>query len=192
MGYIVGIDVDGVLADLMGEVLKQLALLAEEDKLICVPTMEELTTYIAADTLDEYTAAKVREILSSPGLAATLPLIDHNAPFVIDSLEQDGVIDHIYFVTTPYVSNPTWCDDRMSWIRKNFWHQEKDIIFIHDKWMLKIDYLIDDKPENVLQAKKHGIKPIVFDRPWNRHIDISIPRAFNWGQIEDYLRHDCN
>lgn len=45
-----------------------------------------------------------------------------------------------------------------------------EIIVTDDKTKHGLDWLLDDAPHNVLDARRHGIKAVTFERDWNRHV----------------------
>ena len=46
-----------------------------------------------------------------------------------------------------------------------------DIITIKEKWLLDVDYIIDDNPETIQKCFDKGIKTICIDKQWNKDCD---------------------
>lgn len=96
--------------------------------------------------------------------------------------------DHELFIVTAY--SPTTVVDKVDWVKKYFPHiNPKNIIFCNSKGLIKTDYLIDDGGHNILDYHNNGGKnPIVFDRPWNRHLPNTFKRATGWLQVERMIK----
>lgn len=45
------------------------------------------------------------------------------------------------------------------------------LVFSEKKWELDYDVFIDDSPDNILKIIKNGKIALVYNQPWNRHID---------------------
>lgn len=62
--------------------------------------------------------------------------------------------------------------------------KDEDIVLCGDKDLVRFDVLVDDRPDT---ARAIGpLKVVVFDQPWNRDTDLSIPhfqRAFGWEDV---------
>ncbi len=58
----------------------------------------------------------------------------------------------------------------------------RDLCFLGRKPEVQADAYIDDAPHNVLALRATDNRVIVFDQPYNRHLDG--PRAATWGQVE--------
>jgi 5'-nucleotidase len=58
----------------------------------------------------------------------------------------------------------------------------RDLCFLGDKPQVEADLYIDDAPHNVEALREQGNDVIVFDAPYNRHLDG--PRAHDWGEVE--------
>lgn len=62
----------------------------------------------------------------------------------------------------------------------------RDLTFVGDKPAVGADVYIDDAPHNVENLRNAGNYVIVFDQPYNRHIDG--PRARNWKEAYKLVR----
>lgn len=181
----IGIDVDGVIADLNREILRRLEARGVKN----LPSYNELVSYNTRFCVSERIAAEIDREMEASDLVPSLPLIDPNAKGVIKNLilKKNSLV---YFVTAPYYHNKHWMHQRLEWLVKHFGKNAyHTTIFAASvtKDLIDLDYLIEDHPRTILSARQAGIKPIVFDQPWNRNLPISIPRAFSWSQIEEYF-----
>ncbi len=61
----------------------------------------------------------------------------------------------------------------------------RDLCFIGAKSALHADLYIDDGPHNIEAFQKDGRKVIIFDQPYNRHLQGI--RAHNWQEVEHYV-----
>ena len=74
------------------------------------------------------------------------------------------------------------------WLKKHFtFIKQENIIFINDKSLLHLDYLIDDGPHNI-EDFKYGL-PIVYDMPYNEYLeDCNVfTRVKNWLEIKQWF-----
>jgi 5'(3')-deoxyribonucleotidase len=58
----------------------------------------------------------------------------------------------------------------------------RDICFLGNKPEVEADAYIDDAPHNVVELRRAGNPVIVFDQPYNRHLDGL--RATGWDEVE--------
>lgn len=63
---------------------------------------------------------------------------------------------------------------------------DKNYFEVKDKSLVACDYLIDDRPANVVNAFGQGI---LFNRAWNADV-TGYPRVYNWNEIINYFRLD--
>lgn len=61
----------------------------------------------------------------------------------------------------------------------------RDLCFLGDKPQVGADAYLDDAPHNVEALRAAGHVAIVFDQPYNRHLDG--PRASGWGEVEQLV-----
>lgn len=63
------------------------------------------------------------------------------------------------------------------------WNQlpHNELIFTEDKTKWNLDVLLDDAPHNIEQAQAAGIRAIIWDQPWNRHVEGE--RVYAWDQF---------
>lgn len=75
--------------------------------------------------------------------------------------------------------------DTVSWLDENR-IPYRDLCFLGDKPQVGADAYIDDAPHNVEALRAAGNAVIVFDQPYNRHLDE--PRARNWAEVEELVQ----
>jgi hypothetical protein len=79
-------------------------------------------------------------------------------------------IADIYIVTSPLHGATTWTFEREGWLKKHFGIEKKRIIHTSAKHMFAGDWLIDDKPANVLDyvsADPKSRQGVLWSQPWN-------------------------
>ena len=126
-----------------------------------------------------------------------------------DRLHRIGVLEHRMFRNMPVMPGAAEALWRLSdagvWIRiithrlgVNWGHQiavsdtvawlddagipYRDICFLGAKPEVEADCYVDDGPHNVEALRADGNTVIVFDAPYNRHLDG--PRALDWAEVE--------
>jgi len=61
----------------------------------------------------------------------------------------------------------------------------RDLCFLGRKPEVEADAYIDDAPHNVVELRRAGNTVVVFDQPYNRHLDG--PRATSWAEVEQLV-----
>ncbi len=129
-----------------------------------------------------------------------------------DRLHRLGVLEHRMFRTMPPIqgcADALWrLSDAGAWIRivthrlyTNWGHAVvvgdtvawldehgipyRDLCFLGQKPQVDADVYLDDAPHNVEALRERGSTVIVFDQPYNRHLDG--PRACSWREVEDLV-----
>ena len=98
----------------------------------------------------------------------------------IKTLVEQG--HEIYIATSTDVRNMEWKEELL---QKNFpFIPKKNLIRIHNKALLNVDVIVDDKLDNL---KSTFADRICFDQPWNRDesadFAYDIYRINHWGEI---------
>ena len=79
--------------------------------------------------------------------------------------------------------------NKQQWLKYHgFIENDKDFIQAYDKSLIKIDYLIDDKYDNVRDTFGYGI---LFSQPWNKKYDYD-PRVSNWEEVITVIKKKEN
>lgn len=126
---------------------------------------------------------KIYDYLHEPGFFLNLD-IKPNAKNVVESLSKDYEL----YIVTAY--SPDTCMDKTKWVEKHGLNIDvKNIIFINNKGLLDLDYLIDDGPHNFENFKGTGL---VFDMPYNKEIEDSQKRirVKSWKEIEKFFKQE--
>lgn len=79
------------------------------------------------------------------------------------------------------------CKGKIAWVEKELpFFPKENVIFINNKSLLNLDYLIDDAPHNIINF---GGNVIIFDKLYNRHIEESDTkkRLNDWSEIKSFF-----
>lgn len=151
----------------------------------------DMTKYVKKECgLDIY------ELMKTPGFFRHLEVKDHavevvtrlvennfNILIVSDSPKGYGHSD--YEKNTQFVSNPA--DDKRDWILEHFpMIPQSNIFFGSQKFYIRGDVLIDDKPDTFLKFQQLGLDCILMDRAYNQHIQTD-RRAKNLLEAEEMI-----
>ena len=129
-----------------------------------------------------------------------------------DLLHRKAVLEHRMFRTMPAVDGVAEALWRLSdagvWIRlithrlyANWGHAiavadtvawldevgipYRDLCFLGRKPEVEADAYVDDAPHNVAELRRAGNTVVVFDQPYNRHLEA--PRAVTWTEVESIV-----
>ena len=177
------LDVDGVLADFIGE-----ALAIANDLLGCAFRREHVHSFdfTTALGLTPYAAAAVkRRIGSTPGLARSLDVY----PGAIAGVRRLRQIADVYIVTSPWNSNPTWTHDREVWLRRHFAIPSEKVIHTSAKHVCVGDVLVDDRTETCVawrDAHPAGIT-VQWMTPHNRRDGWDGHSASSWDELVELV-----
>jgi 5'(3')-deoxyribonucleotidase len=165
------VDVDGVLADLVGELCHRLRGVG----LLAAP--EDVRHYDFSKVWPQTHLALVYEWMASPGFANELQWYA-GAPEFLAGLPGD-----IVALTHPYHRSQTWAYDRTQWLRGHVHH----IVLTASKHLVGGDVLVEDHLDNLnswLEAHPQG-RGVLIDRPWNRDKEAFGRRTFRCRSYAD-------
>lgn len=150
------------------------------DEVPPVPLMERKSFYLRDDYQKELLPV-VEDIYTAPGFFRDLPPIEGALQAVQRLLE----LGHdVRICTSPLNQYRNCVAEKYEWVEKHlgfdFTHR---IIVTKDKTVVNGDVLIDDKPV-VTGVQQPKWKHIIFDQPYNRHIDA--PRL-DWSSWQDKI-----
>lgn len=158
----IAVDVDGVLADMVGRLLERLSAAG-----YCYAE-SEVKHFDFSRTFSPTALSIANHIMGEPGFAASLDWYQGARVFL--SILQD--LGAVAIATAPYKGSPTWAADRVKWLSSRV--HPNDIISVPTP--LKhlatqfADVLVEDRVETLEAWKK--VRPdglaILIDRPWNR------------------------
>jgi len=163
---VLGIDIDGVVADFGNTILrymKQINPKAELNDIIEYGfdnmgiNAKELHTILKNfEHTKEYLSMRV----IPHAVEVTRKLFKNNEIYFISARDQyKGVVD-----------------DTFTWLRNNHFQSDGLICGQRDKYpivkKLGIDLVIEDNPDQIIELSKKGIECICFDQPWNQNLKI--------------------
>lgn len=168
---IIGVDVDDVTLELVSAWLKKYNTdhcdtLTESDiKSWDIGSYTKIGHRMYDYLKDPNLYAKVRPVKNSFLGVQTLRNMDFRVIFITSSsIEQSGVKYNLLYNT-------------------GYLNRREDYFEATDKSLIKCDYLIDDRPENVIEASGTGI---VYTREWNKSLKGYL-RVNNWNDIITYF-----
>lgn len=122
---------------------------------------------------------KMYDYLSDPSLYDGVTVVK-DAPWGIRKLRQMG--HRVVFVTA---STPEQSGRKYKLLQEyDLIDSRKNYVEALDKNLIKADFIIDDSPDNIIQAV---CQPIVFTREWNKYLGDIYPRVNNWTEIVLYF-----
>ena len=172
---IILLDVDGVVADMVGPLLAWAELYQLSEDIIDYD-------FVKCLTLEE--REEVEAIMERP------EFWEHGVGLMYGcrSFESGPVYANheVHFVTTPYRGCNGMTNARDEWIAECFGDSFVDrVTYTSQKHLVRGDRFLDDKPENVSKWQEWNPEgqAWIFDQPWNRKFDW--PRRFmGWTEAE--------
>ena len=160
----VGVDVDGVLADLMTPLFDLMNRLYRTS--YSVEHMEDwaIDPFIPEGRADEFW----RE-LGKPGLHARLKPY----PGAVEGMRALGEVADVYIVTSYLHGAETWVHERDAWLMEHFHIPRAQIVHTRAKYTFYGRALVDDKPDNVVEWQTehaHGLG-VLWGQPYNRRFE---------------------
>lgn len=178
------IDVDGVVADLMGGFEH---FIRERHGLELYP--REITTFhIVKSPAHEWLHAKIdldtqlADFLAHPNCYGHVDVID-GSQIVIDGFLKQGF--EIAFITATLKESPESYAPKFRWLAKHFPGVPVISCPSGQKHWLKADFGIDDRFDTCQRWSSAGTTPLLFRQPWNEAPEGV--RSFNWWEIADEL-----
>lgn len=146
--------------------------------------LSQIITYNLYDSFDESVADELLELFVDKRVYDSLQPYK-GAIRAVKSLVEQG--HEVYIATNTDVRNMEWKEQLLQkyfpFIPKN------NLIRIHNKALLNVDVLIEDKLENLI---KTFADRVCFDQPWNldecADFAYSIYRIHNWGEINNIIQ----
>lgn len=141
--------------------------------------MSQITAYNLHDNFDECVANELLALFTEKEVYSSLQPYK-GAVRAVKSLAEHG--HEIYIATSTDVRNMEWKEELL---QKNFpFIPKKNLIRIHNKSLLNVDVLVEDKMDNLTQTFADRI---CFNQPWNidegKDFAYSIYRIHHWGEI---------
>ena len=179
------VDMDEVMAQFVAKILRRWNALSGKNF-----TRDDITSWrmeevLGADRLGRTAEGLIDEWLAEDGFFEDLDPVP-GAVEGVNKLRAHGY-DVVFATSIPEVAVHSYTGKRR-WLRKHFPDMSmKDMVAISRKGLIDGDVLIDDGPHNIIEwmtPMRHDRIAIVFDAPWNRHVDGSgIYRAKTWSDV---------
>jgi len=169
------LDVDGVLADFHGGVLKLIKELFGYRL-----TIEDFKNWDYTSALEsEQQKETLRKEITRPGFLASLEPYP-GAEEAVAKLQRLG---EVICVTSPNHAVPTWIPERYWWLEYLFKIPPKEVILTGKKHLIDGDIMVDDHPDNVHSWKcRHPRKKgLLWDRPYSKKANL--PRVRSWDEL---------
>lgn len=178
--FVLGVDLDGVVADHTGRFREIVAELrgVEPDTLTLDRSWDFHEWGFAAD---EYNSLHHRAVTEFD-MIRTMPVID-GAANALWRLSDAGIwiriITHRLYVNWAHERS---VGDTAAWLDE---HRipYRDLCFLGAKPEVQANAYIDDAPHNITALRDMGNTVIAFDQPYNRHLTEG-PRATSWDEVE--------
>jgi 5'-nucleotidase len=181
--FVLGVDLDGVCGD-HTEAFRQVVAAERGVDPASLPTQVSWNFYEWG--LDDESFLEVhRRAVLEHRMFATMPVID-GAAEALWRLSDAGV--WIRLITHRLYAN--WghavaVGDTVSWL-DHAGIPYRDLCFLGQKPQVEADAYIDDAPHNIEALRAEGNEVIVFDQPYNRHVEGR--RARSWDDAERHVR----
>ena len=162
------VDVDGVLAEFVDELLRRY-----NRKYGTNIAKEHITDW----QLSQFLEHEYWDIMAEQGFWESLELtpLAHKLVDIIETKYPDKFA----FLTSLYHDKtPNAAAERARWLKRNFGSSmpSKLVVANHKGLVAKPgDIIIDDAPHHVTEAAKNGAVPIVVDQPWNKELYNGVP-----------------
>lgn len=122
---------------------------------------------------------KIYDYLKDPSLYDGILPVD-NASWGLRTLRRFGY--RVVFITA---STPEQSGRKYRWLQEwDLIDSRKNYVDALDKTLIKCDYLVDDNPDNIINATCQGV---VYTREWNKYLGNIYPRVSNWEEIVSYF-----
>jgi 5'(3')-deoxyribonucleotidase len=175
------VDVDGVLADLVGATIAEANFLTSLDRKPSEQTSWEILNLYSKEHHDRI----ISETFHKPGFCRQLPVMLGAQAFI----RELRTLGSVYIVTAPWpVAHWMW--ERTEWLMEHFGFAPSEIMQVPTglKPLVRGDVFIDDKPETVVEWENlNRGAGILVDAPYNQKADVRV-RAHDWFDVLDIVR----
>lgn len=184
----VGVDCDGVLADLLTPCLRIAG--------------EMLGRELAVDHL---TGWELDHIFPDPALAAAFwlrvgePGVCRNLepyPEALAGMKDLQEVADVYIVTSYLHGAPQWVYERDQWVQEHFGVTRNKMVYTEAKYTFSGRVLVDDKPQNIIKWTEEHPRGtgVLWSRPYNTgtkfhpRLDYKVCRINDWGRLVSLVR----
>lgn len=161
----VGVDVDGVLADLLTPLFDHFNAMFDTAYGVSHMSAWDITDLVPKGREEEFWQSFGRDFRVHDRLQAY--------PEAVDGMRLLGEVAEVYVITTYLRSAPTWVHDRDKWIMERFGIGKKRMVHTAAKHVFSGAALVDDKPQNVeeWQAEHEGLG-VLWRQPYNEVVKL--------------------
>lgn len=160
------VDMDGVLADFDREFLQRWRM--RHPDTFYVPLEERTAFYVRDDYPDELKPLVTEILLEQDFFEVMCPM-----PGGKEALEEMSALGlEVFICSSPFNTYGNCVLEKYKWVERHLgasWVNR--IILTKDKTLVRADFLIDDKPKITGLEATPSWEQIVYDQPYNRHID---------------------
>lgn len=172
--YTILVDQDGVLADWQEQYNRLLAL--QHPNIPVIPT-EEISVFKAQSLYAPEHQSAISSMMNTPGFYRDLAPIEGAVNALNEMLDMGF---NVFLCTAPFISHETCASEKMQWVKEHLGNKWLNrIVITSDKTLVRGDLLIDDKPD-ITGSMTPIWKHIVFDAPYNRHMETRIDKWADW------------
>lgn len=169
------IDMDSVICDLMTD-WHELYNRDYNDHL----TVEKLKCWKSENYVKKECGIKIYDYLDTPGLFLNLKPLKNSIDVLSRLHERHRILICTSSGTYAYTEKEKWVVKHLPFIGR------ENIIFSHQKDMIRGDLLFDDAPHHLEAFKKSNRVAVAMDYPYNRNVDV--PRVKNWLEFEQFIK----
>lgn len=170
------VDMDGVVADFD---LHTSILLTNRHPEVVQHPLDQRQQFYFEDDYPEH-KEKIQAITCGQGFFANLPMVPGAYQGMLRLV---GLGHDVRICTAPLTKNDYCVHEKYHWVRKNMPEFQRKLIITKDKTLVRGDILIDDKP--IITGSMEPLwQHVVYDRPYNRHIDG--PRM-DWDHMAQFI-----
>lgn len=171
------VDQDGVIADWQHTYDM---LLAQQMPHVAIIPREEIKIFKAQKLYAPEHHAGIAKMMNTPGFYRNLLPIE-GAVKALKEMKAAGY--NVRICTAPYVTHETCASEKMQWVGEHLGEEWKELMVItSDKTLVRGDILIDDKPK-ISGSMDPMWKHVVFDAPYNRHVEIRLNKWSDWTNV---------
>ena len=174
---IIGLDMDGVMADFMGAVIEQYNHFTNENI-----TLADIKTYSASKYIKD--PHRWQRIIESPGFMRSLKPIN-GAIEGVETLHKAG--HEIIFVSN--ASNcPTSGHEKREWLKYYFHHIWKiaPLVLTYYKYHVYCDVLVDDNVKN-FKNLRDNTKALLWNWSYNKDMQ-GFDRIYSWAHFLKWVK----
>lgn len=180
MSKVILLDVDGILADFVGGVLKVL------NKHGFNRTEQDIKHLELSKSLTVAEMQLLDSEIHKSGWCSSLEWYSQSRTFV----ECLKMVGEVVVVTAPFQCH-TWCHERMKWLEPLL--PRSNVIFAGKKEFVEGDFLIEDSLANALdwtRNRPRHKKAILLNRPWNivRSTNFNAPNILRANDYKEVIK----